>query len=81
MQNNLIFCISGYLNTISRKELSKKIRDQGWHVGDHVTEKTNYLICNNINLTHKKVLNAIFYNIPIITEKDVIAMINERRSV
>lgn len=73
--NDLIFCISGSLNSISRKELIKKIRNKGWHVGDHVTEKTNYLICNDINLNHTKVHNAIAYSIPIITEEKIINMI------
>lgn len=76
LNNNLIFCISGPLKTISRKQLSTKIREKGWHVGDHVTEKTNYLICNSIDLTHTKVRNAIFYNIQIITEETILNILN-----
>ena len=72
----MIFSISGILFNFTRKQLTEIIRSKNHHVGDHVTNKTDYLICNTINLNHKKVQNAIKYNIPIISEEEALTIIN-----
>jgi len=71
----MIFSISGSLFNYTRKQFTEIIRSKNHHVGDHVTNKTDYLICNTINLNHKKVQNAIKYNIPIISEEEALKVI------
>lgn len=71
----MIFSINGSLFNYTRKQFTKIIRNKNHHVGDHVTNKTDYLICNTINLNHKKVQNAIKYNIPIISEEEALKII------
>lgn len=71
----MIFSISGSLFNYTRKQFTEIIRNKNHHVGDHVTDKTDYLICNIIDLNHKKVQNAIKYNIPIVSEEEALKII------
>ena len=67
MQNDLIFAITGKTK-LGQKAIKKMIRDKGFHVGDHVTEKTNYLIANYSSET-SKYKNALLYKTNIINEE------------
>ena len=74
----MIFSISGILSNFTRKQFTEIIRNKNHHVGDHVTDKTDYLICNIIDFNHKKVQNAIKYNVPIISEEEALIIINAK---
>ncbi len=71
MQNDLIFAITGETK-LGQKAIKKMIRDKGFHVGDHVTEKTNYLIANYPSET-SKYKNALLYKTNIINEETLIS--------
>lgn len=70
----MLISISGELYEITRRELIQGLRDMGHHVGDHVSDRTNYLICNNLDISHRKVRDALKYNVPIITENEALYM-------
>ena len=75
MQNDIIFAITGETK-LGQKVIKKMIKDKGFHVGDHVTEKTNYLIANYPSET-SKYKNALLYKINIIDEKTFIKKMQE----
>ena len=63
------FCITGKLiNYKNRTELKNIIEEHGGKVVDSVSNKTNYLINNDISSTSSKNVKAKSLNIPIITE-------------
>lgn len=70
----MFFAVTGYTN-ITHNELRKNINEYGHHMGDFVNEKTDYLIANSVSTT-RKYLDAIKYNIPIITEEELMEMLN-----
>ena len=71
-----VFCITGSLTLYkNRTELKKLIEDYGGKVVDSVSNKTNYLINNNINSTSIKNVKAKSLNIPIITEQELTDML------
>lgn len=75
---NLNFVITGSLEQFSnRNELKEAIEKKGGKVTGSVTSKTNYLI-NNDNLSNSsKNKKAKELEIPIITEEEMITMLNE----
>jgi len=75
MQNDLIFAVTGKTE-LGQKAIKKMIRDKGFHIGDHVTEKTNYLIANYPSET-SKYRNALLYKTNIINEETFIKKIQE----
>ena len=76
LQNNLSFVITGKLNNFkNREELKSIIEANGGKVVGSISAKTSYLINNDINSTSGKNLSAQKLNIPIISEENFLAMI------
>lgn len=74
--NGLVFVITGKLNNYTnRDELKSVIELNGGKVSNSVTNKTHYLINNDYNSVSGKNKKAIELNIPIITEKDFMEML------
>ena len=72
-----IFCVTGKVkHWKNRDELSAAIVAKGGKVTSSVSSKTNYLVNNDINSTSSKNLKAKELNIPIITEEDLLNMLN-----
>ena len=68
--NNLIFCITGKLNTFkNRNELKADIESKGGKVVDSVSSKVNYLINNDIESVSAKNKKAKELGIKILTEE------------
>lgn len=73
-----IFVITGSLNQFSnRDEVKNKIESLGGKVSGSISSKTSYLVNNDINSTSSKNKKAKQLNIPIITEYELINMLNE----
>ena len=71
-----IFVITGKLLYHSnRQQLVDKIEAAGGKVASAVSQKTNYLVNNDINSTSKKKKKALALNIPIITEDELMEML------
>lgn len=74
----ITFVITGDVEEFkNRNEVKALIESLGGKVTGSVTSKTNYLINNDVNSTSSKNKKAKELNIPIITEKEFIAMIEE----
>ena len=74
--SGMTFVITGSLSHFeNRDELKKEIESHGAKVMGTISKKTSYLINNDINSTSSKNLKAIKLGIPIITENDLISMI------
>jgi DNA ligase (NAD+) len=72
------FVITGSLvHYKNRNELVKIIENLGGKVSGSVSAKTSYLVCNEIS-NSKKCKEAKKYNIPIITEEELIKLINKK---
>ena len=78
--NNLTgktFCITGSLNHFAnRDEAKERIESCGGKVTGSVSAKTNYLVNNDTASTSGKNKKAKELNIPIISEEELIAMLN-----
>lgn len=74
---DLTFVVTGDLYTISRKDLTKYIEDNGGKVTGSVSKKTNYLINNDNTSTSSKNETAKKLGIPIITEEEFIKTFNK----
>lgn len=73
-----VFVITGSLNQFAnRDEAKNKIELLGGKVYGSISAKTSYLVNNDINSTSSKNKKAKQLNIPIITEKELISIINE----
>lgn len=73
-----VFVITGSLNQFAnRDEAKNKIELLGGKVSGSISAKTSYLVNNDINSTSSKNKKAKQLNIPIITEKELISIINE----
>ena len=72
--DGVVFCITGKLNSISRKELTSEIESRGGKVRSAVTRNTNYLVNNNKESTSSKNKTAKDLGIPIISEDEVMNM-------
>lgn len=71
------FCITGSLNRFAnRDEAKEKIESMGGKVSGSVSAKTSYLVNNDINSTSGKNKKAIELDIPIISENELIEMLN-----
>ena len=78
--NNLegkVFCITGSLNHFAnRDEAKEKIEAAGGKVSGSVSAKTSYLVNNDTASTSGKNKKAKELNIPIISEEELIKMLN-----
>ena len=73
---NAVFCITGTVNHWkNRDELKLFIESYGGKVTTSVSKNTNYLINNNINSTSSKNITAQKLGIPIITENDLLKLV------
>ena len=71
------FVITGSLQQFkNRGELQKVIEDNGGKVVSSVSKNTNYLINNDINSTSAKNVSAKKLGIPIITEADLMELLD-----
>lgn len=71
------FVITGSLNHFSnRDEAKEKIEQLGGKVSGSVSAKTSYLVNNDVNSTSGKNKKAKELNIPIISEQELINMLN-----
>ena len=72
-----IFCITGSLNHFAnRDEAKEKIEAAGGKVSGSVSAKTSYLVNNDVASTSGKNKKAKELNIPIISEEELIKMLN-----
>ena len=78
--NNLagkVFCITGSMNHFAnRDEAKEKIEQAGGKVSGSVSAKTSYLVNNDVTSTSGKNKKAKELNIPIISEEELIKMLN-----
>lgn len=75
--SGLTFCITGSLNHFAnRDEAKEKIESLGGKVSGSVSAKTNYLVNNDVNSTSGKNKKAKELNVPIISEDELIKMLN-----
>jgi DNA ligase (NAD+) len=71
------FVITGSLNRFSnRDEAKEKIEQLGGKVSGSVSAKTSYLVNNDVNSTSGKNKKAKELNVPIISEQELINMLN-----
>ena len=72
-----VFCITGSLNHFeNRDEAKEKIEAAGGKVSGSVSAKTSYLVNNDVESTSGKNKKAKELNIPIISEEELIKMLN-----
>lgn len=75
---NLTFVITGNLNHFSSRDILKnQLESMGAKVASAVSSKTDYLVNNDINSNSSKNKKAKELGVPIITEDQLIKMINE----
>lgn len=78
--NNLtgkVFCITGSLSHFAnRDEAKEKIEVAGGKVSGSISAKTSYLVNNDVESTSGKNKKAKELNIPIISEEELIKMLN-----
>lgn len=70
------FVVSGVFEKFSRDDLKKAIEDNGGKVGSSISAKTHFVVAGD-NMGPAKLEKANQLNIPIISEDDFIAMVNE----
>ena len=73
--SDYIFVISGVFNNYSRDELKRLIELNGGKLSSSISSKTNYLLGGS-NIGPSKLLKIKKLEIPIISENDLIEMIN-----
>ena len=75
--SGMIFVITGSLNTFANRDKAKeKIKSLGGRVSGSVSKNTTYLVNNDINSTSGKNKKAKELGIPIITEEELINIMN-----
>ena len=75
--SDMTFCVTGKLhNYKNRDELKSFIEFEGGRVVDSISNKVNYLINNDITSTSGKNKKAKELNIPIISEEDFLAKLD-----
>lgn len=75
--NGLVFVITGSLNHfVNREEAKEKIEAAGGKVNGSVSAKTSYLVNNDINSTSGKNKKAKELGVKIITEEELINILN-----
>jgi DNA ligase (NAD+) len=75
--NGKVFCITGSLSHFAnRDEAKEKIEAAGGKVSGSVSAKTSYLVNNDVASTSGKNKKAKELNIPIISEEELINMLN-----
>jgi len=72
-----VFVVSGVFQVMSRNELKKSIEDNGGKVTGSISKKTSYVIAGD-NMGPSKKVKAESLGIPIISEQDYLAMIQQK---
>ena len=73
----LTICVTGKLQLHkNRAELKTLVEKNGGKLTDNVSSKTNYLVNNDINSTSSKNVTAKKLSVPIITEQQLLDMLN-----
>ena len=72
----MTFVITGKLSK-KRDDIKKDIENHGGKVTGSVSSKTNYLVCNDKNRTTGKSADAKKLNIPIITEEELMMLLDK----
>lgn len=73
----LTICVTGKLQLHkNRAELKTLVEKNGGKLTDNVSSKTNYLVNNDINSTSSKNVTAKKLGVPIITEQQLLDMLN-----
>lgn len=73
----LTICVTGKINSFkNRAELKTLVEKNGGKLTDSVSSKTNYLVNNDINSTSSKNVTAKKLGVPIITEQQLLDMLN-----
>ena len=72
----MTFVITGKLSK-KRDDIKKDIENHGGKVTGSVSSKTNYLVCNDKNSTTGKSADAKKLNIPIITEEELMMLLDK----
>ena len=72
----MTFVITGKLSK-KRDDVKKDIENHGGKVTGSVSSKTNYLVCNDKNSTTGKSADAKKFNIPIITEEELMMLLDK----
>lgn len=73
----LTICVTGKLQLHkNRAELKTLVEKNGGKLTDSVSSKTNYLVNNDINSTSSKNITAKKLGVPIITEQQLLDMLN-----
>lgn len=67
--------VSGVFELFSRDELKKAIEDNGGKVGSSISSKTDYVVAGD-NMGPAKLEKATKLEIPILSEKEFINLIN-----
>lgn len=70
------FCFTGELDTMKRQDAEKKIRTLGGSAKSAVTKELDYLVTNDPASGSEKNRKAREYGIPIIDEKEFLAMLD-----
>jgi len=70
------FVVSGVFAQFSRDELKKTIEDNGGKVGSSISAKTDFVVAGD-NMGPAKLEKATKLNIPILSEEDFIAKLNQ----
>ena len=77
--NGKVFVITGSLNSFANRDEAKdRIEKLGGKVTGSVTKKTDYLVNNDINSTSGKNKKAKELGVPIISEEDLLAMLENQ---
>ncbi len=69
-----VFVVSGVFTEFNRNDLKKSIEDNGGKVASSISKKTNYVIAGD-NMGPSKLVKAESLGIPIISELDYMAML------
>jgi len=73
------FVVTGSLPTLSREDVKLLIESNGGKLTDSVSKNTSYLVLGEKpGSKHEK---AIKLNVPILSEAELIALIEERKSI
>ena len=71
----LSFCFTGELVGMKRSDAEKLVKDNGGAVKSSVTKDLSYLVTNDTSSGSSKNQKAASYGIPVISEKDFMAML------
>ena len=72
-----VFVVTGAFNTMKRGDIEKIITDRGGKLSGSVSKKTDFLLTNDADSGSSKAVKAKELGIPIMSEEEFLAKINE----